>query len=582
MPASSSSGQAGVDAHDGAGVAAQASNLQGAGYSFAAQYIGIDPATEDGGASVTTAQVQSDLAAGLQVVSIFETNGMSSTNFQTGAATFGWETYLTAAQGETDAAAAYKAAVAVGQPAGSAIYFAMDFDPAATDGSITEATALSRVDAYFSGIATYFATLPNASTYGVGVYGAGATLQSVASAGLAQYTWLSLSTGWDGYTINQSAGATHGWTMIQSAANAFNGVAIDQDQTASNAYGAWNTQTAPCFAAGTRILTARGAVAVEALRPGDTVLLADGATAPVMWIGERWVDCRGHACPVLVWPVLIHADAFGPGLPQRDLVLSPDHALFLDGVLIPVKYLLNGASIVQERRRSVRYYHVELPHHAVLLAEGLPAESYLDTGNRAAFSNAAGASQLHPDFAALSWDDACAPLCVAGPAVAAARRHLRGRLLQSAQPSGGWFVTTRGGVVLDSAVHGTLHRFTLSPGTAELRIVSTTGVPAGIDATSEDCRTLGIRIDGVCADGEPIPFDSTAFAAGFWGVERAGAAAWRWTDGDARLVLPVCRTLDLVVGDSGFGARRAGRPSTACRGNRYFDVARRPAAGAVP
>jgi hypothetical protein len=69
-------------------------------------------------------------------------------------------------------------------------------------------------------------------------------------------------------------------------------------------------------------------------------------------------------------------------LPRRDLLLSPDHAVYVDGALIPIRYLINGRSIVPTASRTVIYYHLELPRHDVLLAEGLPAESYLDTGNR--------------------------------------------------------------------------------------------------------------------------------------------------------------------------------------------------------
>jgi hypothetical protein len=76
------------------------------------------------------------------------------------------------------------------------------------------------------------------------------------------------------------------------------------------------------------------------------------------------------------------------GAPRRDLFLSPDHAVFVDGALIPVRYLANGATIVQERRDQVSYWHVELDRHAVILAEGLACESYLDTGNRASFTGA--------------------------------------------------------------------------------------------------------------------------------------------------------------------------------------------------
>ena len=98
----------------------------------------------------------------------------------------------------------------------------------------------------------------------------------------------------------------------------------------------------PCFRAGTRIATVRGSVAVEALRVGDRVLSAFGGTVPVVWIGYGRVDCRRHPRPDAVLPVRVRADAFGVGLPQRDLWLSPEHAVHVDDVLIPVRCLVNG------------------------------------------------------------------------------------------------------------------------------------------------------------------------------------------------------------------------------------------------
>ncbi len=123
--------------------------------------------------------------------------------------------------------------------------------------------------------------------------------------------------------------------------------------------------------------------------------------------------------------VRVHAGAFGAGLPRRDLWLSPDHAVFFDGVLIPVRHLINGRTIVQKRVPRVTYYHLELPDHDVILAEGLPCESYLDTGNRASFGNHDGPIRLHPDFSTLSWEVlGCAPLIVTGPQLDAARVRL--------------------------------------------------------------------------------------------------------------------------------------------------------------
>jgi autotransporter passenger strand-loop-strand repeat protein len=190
----------------------------------------------------------------------------------------------------------------------------------------------------------------------------------------------------------------------------------------------------PCFAAGTLIATLQGAVPVEGLAIGHVVLTESGEVAPIIWIGSRRIDCRRHPDPARVRPVRIRAGAFGPFQPERDLFLSPDHAVFAEGVLIPVKHLLNGTSIMQVPADEVIYYHLELPRHAVILAEGLAVESYLDTGDRAGFAGTAGPRPLHPVFGSERADIAmvmealgCAPLRVTGPEVERTRAVLAKR-----------------------------------------------------------------------------------------------------------------------------------------------------------
>jgi len=186
-----------------------------------------------------------------------------------------------------------------------------------------------------------------------------------------------------------------------------------------------------CFSAGTGIATPRGEVAVEALSVGDSVSLADGGAAEVAWIGYRQVDAARHPAPTKVWPVRITAGAFGTGWPHQDLLLSPDHAVFVEDVLIPVKYLINGSTVVQVPVETVTYYHIELHQHDLLLAEGLPVESYLDTGDRANFANGDGVIRLFPDLAnrrpdvAWLWElNGYAPLILFGPELDAARARL--------------------------------------------------------------------------------------------------------------------------------------------------------------
>jgi hypothetical protein len=192
---------------------------------------------------------------------------------------------------------------------------------------------------------------------------------------------------------------------------------------------------APCFRAGTRLLTASGEVAVEALAPGDMVVTLSGHRRPVRWIGHRRVDCRTHPQPGKILPVRVRAGAFGVGKPRRDLYLSPDHAVFAEGdgegVLIPIRLLVNGTTIAQAAAEEVTYYHVELASHDVVFAEGLAAETYLDTANRDCFDNGHGAVRLHPvfepadAFGDMVWEVlGYAPLVVVGPELDRVRAHL--------------------------------------------------------------------------------------------------------------------------------------------------------------
>jgi hypothetical protein len=190
-----------------------------------------------------------------------------------------------------------------------------------------------------------------------------------------------------------------------------------------------NTGTATvqvaCFAHGTHIATPHGETRVEDLCVGDSVCAHFATEARIAWIGRRRVNCRKHPRPADVWPVIVAPGAFGPGRPARDLFLSPDHAIFVNGVLIPIKLLIDGVAVRRCPVDEIVYFHVALDTHDVLLADGLPCESFLDTGDRAGFDNGGAAIDLHPNFAARLWDaSGCAPLIVAGPHLDAARALL--------------------------------------------------------------------------------------------------------------------------------------------------------------
>jgi hypothetical protein len=189
-----------------------------------------------------------------------------------------------------------------------------------------------------------------------------------------------------------------------------------------------------CFAAGTRILTDRGEAPVESLRAGDLVAtLGQGGApfAPVLFLGQRRIRLAGRAAAGLA-PIRIRAGALAESTPHRDLLVSPDHCLFLDGVLVPARLLVNGQTITLEHGLAeVTYYHIELPRHDVVLADGAPAESWLDCGNRAWFANAPAALlRVDGTLAAHAKAGAapCAPVLQAGPALAAIRDRIALRI----------------------------------------------------------------------------------------------------------------------------------------------------------
>ncbi len=181
--------------------------------------------------------------------------------------------------------------------------------------------------------------------------------------------------------------------------------------------------TAACYCAGALIRTIRGDVPIDMLVIGDEVITAFGAARPIRWIGRRSYAGRFLAANPDAQPIRFRAGSLGDGLPRRDLLVSPEHAMFLDGVLIPAKALVNGGMITQERGLDrVDYFHVELDHHSVILAEGAPSESFLEDGNRGQFQNAAEHAALYPDAPAPG--DRCAPWVDCGAELEAVRHRL--------------------------------------------------------------------------------------------------------------------------------------------------------------
>ncbi len=147
--------------------------------------------------------------------------------------------------------------------------------------------------------------------------------------------------------------------------------------------------TAVCFAEGTGIATPDGDVAVEKLSIGDTVLTEDGRQVPVRWVGR--MSLRKQMISGAKQIVKISAGALGDGLPLRDLCVTADHGMVIDGHVVNAAALLEAPGVdwapLSELPDDVVVYHVETDAHDVIVAEGAPSESFIDAAERKLFDN---------------------------------------------------------------------------------------------------------------------------------------------------------------------------------------------------
>jgi hypothetical protein len=354
---------------------------------------------------------------------------------------------------------------------------------------------------------------------------------------------------------------THALTVDRGATPVLTMDNVFVEAGAPDTFAIVNTDTiqAVCYARGTMLRTPDGEQPVEKLRPGKQVItLVDGQEIPrtVTWLGHRRVHIGSHPRPETVAPIRVCRDAFAGGLPRRDLVVSPDHAIFVDGKLICARQLVNGTTIRQEHGwTAVDYYHVELEQHAILLAEGLPAESYIDTGNAGFFANSGAPLVLHPDLAdetgyptreagscaPFVWDEAC---------VRPVWQRLAERAAMIGQP------VLRRTTTEDADLRLVVNRRTVKPiysdtklaifvlprAAREVRLLSRAQSPTEARPWLEDRRRLGVRVSRIVlrtADElHEVPVDHPDLVKGWWSVEHDGQVISRWTDGEAILPLP--------------------------------------------
>lgn len=161
----------------------------------------------------------------------------------------------------------------------------------------------------------------------------------------------------------------------------------------------FTSQAFVCFLEGSLIATPAGEVPVERLGIGDAVLTADGRAVPVLWIGRQRVPHLALLADARQAPVRIGAGALGPGLPHADLDVTAEHGMVWEGLLVNAGALVNGTTIrfltPAELPQGFTCYHIETEAHEVVLANGAPAESFVDYVPRARFDNHAEYLALH-------------------------------------------------------------------------------------------------------------------------------------------------------------------------------------------
>jgi hypothetical protein len=199
-----------------------------------------------------------------------------------------------------------------------------------------------------------------------------------------------------GYIVENANTGSY-YLMTDTAVN----FAKNLTTTGLDTHGA-NSELPACFVEGTLIRTPSGEVKVEDLSPGDMVMTAGGQPAPVCWIGKRTV--ARPFVPEFSLPVRVKAGALDENVPSHDLLLSPDHALLVEDVLVQAGALINGTSVTRDTEvpKTFTYYHVELADHSLIFAENTPAETFVDNVDRMGFDNWHEYEALYPDGKAIA------------------------------------------------------------------------------------------------------------------------------------------------------------------------------------
>ena len=319
-----------------------------------------------------------------------------------------------------------------------------------------------------------------------------------------------------------------------------------------------------CFLAGSMIRTPKGEKAVERLRKGEQVCIhVDGKeeTREITGIIQRRARVDSSRPEDMAgWSVIVAKDAFGEGLPNKDLSVTPEHCFYFEGKFVPVRMLVNGTSIRYDHSQvEYDYYHVKTEPHSIIWANDVLTESWLDTDEQGIYqpdSSAEAALRL-VDRQKLSWDEhAAAPLDVSQDFV----KPLHTSFAERAKELGLMKAETASGTLADDMTADPApyirlddgrtirpHRheagrylFTLPAHARRVVLGSRTFRPSeSVGPHLDDRRELGMLIGqvSVWAGGQEHIVTRHLTEKGLKGWDIIEAGPHRWTKGEAELLL---------------------------------------------
>ncbi|HEY1412217.1 MAG TPA: Hint domain-containing protein, partial [Rhodopila sp.] len=335
------------------------------------------------------------------------------------------------------------------------------------------------------------------------------------------------------YSFSPTGGYSGDGDSTNDGANFSRTISWAVSDGTNNSLAATSSLATLCFCEGTMIATPTGEVEVEKLVAGDMVLTANGVARPIAWVGTgRVLATRGRRGPAT--PVIVRKGALADNVPHTDLRVTKGHAMLLDGVLIAVEFLINHRSILwDDHAQEVSLRHIELETHDVLLANGAPAESYRDDGNRWLFQNANTGWDLPPQ-------EPCAPVLTGGEIVDRVWRRLLDlsgpRDLPPLTDDPDLHLLVDGQRVDASKRVGRLASFRLPKGAGQVHVISRDAVAAEL-GIARDFRSLGVALRWIevsqASKVTLIEADDDRLVDGFHLYETDGNL--RWTNGDALL-----------------------------------------------